>query len=157
MTDHWFVVPPLEGPPSGGTLYNRELVRELQNLGLPIRTLELVAAVDTLAAGAGGVYWVDTLFLGHFAALVRANRQGRTLGLLAHYLPSLVEQGDGAARETLRHDESHALAHCDIALAPSVYMKRALSRLGLAAGSPCLVVEPGCLTQGLAASPAGLE
>src|SRR5947207_2057870 len=147
MPEHWFFVTPLAGPPSGVTLFNGPLMRGLRCMGLPVRGLGPVAVAESLGDAAAGAEWVDTGFVGHFAALVRANRQGRALGLLAHYLPSLVEQSDGVARETLRHDESHALAHCDVALAPSAYMKRTLRRLGLAAGSPCLVVEPGCLTQ----------
>ncbi|HXK18297.1 MAG TPA: glycosyltransferase family 4 protein [Polyangiaceae bacterium] len=153
MPEHRFIVPDLQGPPSGGTLYNRELLRELKSLGTPASTLEPDLALAALQAGEAGVYWVDTLFLEHFEALWRANRQRRVLGLLAHYLPSLVAQGDAVPTEGLRRDEAFALAHCDVVLAPSGYLKRALIRLGLAA--PCFVVEPGCLTHGLAANETG--
>ena len=151
MTEHWFIVPPLEGPPSGGTLYNRELLRELTSAGCAVRAIEPSAALQALETSVAGVYWVDSIFLGHFEGFWRANRGRRPLGLLAHYLPSLVEQSDDVAVEGLRRDETFALAHCAVALAPSAYMKRALIKLGLAAPAPCLVVEPGCLAQGLAA------
>ena len=144
-------MPDLQGPLSGGTLYNRELVRELQILGVPVSALEPDAALVALTAGEPAVYWVDTLFLGHFEALWRANRKRSVLGLLAHYLPSLVARGEAVPSDGLQRDESFALQHCDVALAPSGYLKNALIRLGLAA--PCLVVEPGCLTHGLANKP----
>jgi len=157
MAEHRFIVPALDGPPSGGTLYNRELLRALQGEARAVDTLEPPAARAALEAGAPGVYWVDSLFLAHFPALVGANRQRRTLGLIAHYLPSLVEHGDAVRPEQLRADERFALTHADVVLAPSHYMRRVLARLGLAERARCLVVEPGCLAPSMAAESAAID
>jgi glycosyltransferase involved in cell wall biosynthesis len=157
MAEHWFIVPPIEGPPSGGTVYNRELLRELASAGQAIGVLDPLAARDALAAGAAGVYWVDSLFLEHFPALTLANHQRRALGLVAHYLPSLVEQSDAATPQSLGSDERFALSHADVVLAPSEFMRRSLVRLGLAERACCLVVEPGCMAPGVPAEPAPLD
>ena len=156
MAQHWFIVPPVNGPLSGGTLYNRELLRELSSLGLAVGALEPPAALEALEAGVAGVYWVDSLFLSHFAAFRQANRQLRPLGLLAHYLPSLVDKSDDVTPEDLSPDEAFALARADVTLAPSDYMKRTLDRLGLAAKARCLVVEPGCPAPGVVAGAVGV-
>jgi glycosyltransferase involved in cell wall biosynthesis len=145
MQNHWFIVPSPDGLPSGGNLYNRELLRGLAKLGFPAQRLELPAAARALGAGVPGVYWVDTLYLQDFEALWRANQGRWPLGLLAHYLPSLVDKGDALPAADLRAEESFALHHCDVLLASSQYMQRTLARLGVAV--PELVVEPGCLAQ----------
>jgi glycosyltransferase involved in cell wall biosynthesis len=145
MQNHWFIVPSPDGLPSGGTVYNRELLRGLAGLGFPAQPLELGAAARALSAGVPGVYWVDTLYLQDFESLWRANQGRCPLGLLVHYLPSLVEHADVPPAAQLRADERFALYQCDVLLASSQFMRRALARLGVAA--PTLVVEPGCLTQ----------
>jgi glycosyltransferase involved in cell wall biosynthesis len=145
MRNHWFIVPSPDGPPSGGTLYNRELLRGLSGLGFPAQRLELAAAAGVLRAGVSGVYWVDTLYLQDFELLWRANQRRSPLGLLAHYLPSLVDKGGGLQAEDLCAEERFALHHCDVALTSSQYMRHALAGLGLSV--PTLVIEPGCLTQ----------
>jgi len=144
MAEHSFIVPPLDGRLSGGTLYNRELLGSLASLGLAVRALEPGAARAALAANEPGFYWVDSLFLPHFPALRRENRGRHPLGLLAHYLPALVEQGDAVSPGRLSADESFALAQSDMVLAPSAYMKQTLLRLGLSPTARCFVVEPGC-------------
>jgi glycosyltransferase involved in cell wall biosynthesis len=157
MAEHRFIVPALDGPPSGGTLYNRELLRALERQRRAVDTLEPPAARAALQAGAPGVYWVDSLFVADFPALVGANLRRRPLGLIAHYLPSLVERGDDVGPDQLRSEERFALAHADVVLAPSRYMQRALVRLGLAERARCLVVEPGCLATGVAAEPTAVD
>lgn len=143
MIRHWFVVPPLDGPPSGGTLYNRELLRELSSRPQRFGVLELEAAESALRAGAGGYFWVDSLFLDRFESLWQKNDGRHRLALIAHYLPSLVEHGDGLSRAQLSRAEAFALSHVDAALAPSAFMKRTLLRLGLVRPERCFVVEPG--------------
>jgi len=148
MVKQWFIVPPLAGPASGGTVYNRELLRELSALGVAIETLAPEAAAVALRAGQEGCFWVDSLFLEQFAALDRENLARRPLGLLSHYLPSLVEHGDALTGARLTAAEAFTLAHAGMLLAPSAYMRSTLIDLGLAAHDRCLVIEPGCLAGG---------
>lgn len=151
MDRHWFVVPPLNGPASGGTVYNRELLRELSVLGASVEALALDDAKAALSAGQDGYYWVDSLFLEQFEELARENLARCPLGLIAHYLPSLVEQGDALTSASLSPGEAFCLARADLVLAPSRYMKTTLSRLGLAPSCRCVVVEPGCLATAICA------
>lgn len=153
MTEHWFIVPPLDGPPSGGTLYNRELLSELSELGIATRAVEPTAALEALRGGARGCFWVDTLFLEQVPEVWRDKRSASSLGLIAHYLPALVERGDAVVPSDLGRAEAFALAHADAVLAPSVYMQRTLQRLGLNAAARCLIVEPGCGARGLGPEP----
>jgi glycosyltransferase involved in cell wall biosynthesis len=148
MASHWFIVPSPDGPPTGGTLYNRELLRGLGSLGFPAQRLALPAAAGVLKAGVPGVYWVDTLYLQAFESLWRANQRRSPLGLLVHYLPSLVDKGDALRAADLSAEERFALHHCDVLLTCSQYMRQTLARLG--ASAPNLVIEPGCLTRGKA-------
>jgi len=150
----WFITPTLDGPISGGTLYNRGLLTALSQQGIPVSRLDESDAERALGAGEPGGYWVDTLFLERFESLWRANRARRTLGLLVHYLPSLVEHGDALELAQLSRAEAFALSHADAGLAPSAYMKSTLERLGFAKPERCLVVEPGSVIAGRIAEPA---
>jgi glycosyltransferase involved in cell wall biosynthesis len=157
MVQHWFVVPALDGPVSGGTLYNRELLSELQKLGARVSAIDLPRATQALSAGSPGCYWVDSLFLDHFQALSLAKRAPQTLGLIAHYLPSLVEHGDELGAAQLTHAEAFALTRADAVLAPSSYLKDTLLGLGLARPERCLVVEPGCFAPAALAEPVSTD
>jgi glycosyltransferase involved in cell wall biosynthesis len=138
---HWFIVPPLDGPISGGTLYNRELLSALRGAGQHAEALDLEAGRAALAGGTLGVFWLDTLYLPAFAELELLSR-GRALGLIAHYLPSLLPHGETLMAGNLAPDEALALARATHFLVPSTFMARTLVRLG-AARSPLFVVEPG--------------
>jgi glycosyltransferase involved in cell wall biosynthesis len=139
---HWFVVPPLDGPISGGTLYNRELIAALQRARFAAAPLDIAEAARTLEAGQEGVFWIDSLYLDAVPRLTRAARQRQTIGLAMHYLPSLVARPQGVSREWLRDDEREALDSADVFLATSPFMQGAIERL-LAQPRPIVVVEPG--------------
>jgi hypothetical protein len=145
----WFVAPPFDGPVSGGTLYNREIVKALTDLGASVTRLDPDAARRALLAGTPGLYVVDTLYSNALAELAQENRSRRTLALLAHYLPSLVSKGESVTMAELEDDEKLALRSADAFVAPSVFMQRTLARLG-SAGRPAVVVEPATLAPGVA-------
>ncbi|HTQ07986.1 MAG TPA: glycosyltransferase family 4 protein [Polyangiaceae bacterium] len=147
-----FVVPELGGPSTGGTVYNRELLRALAGRGAAFDTLDLVRAERALAAGEPGAYWIDTLFLAEFPRLRGLAGGGQRLGLIAHYLPALVRYGAAVTRAELSPDETFALDHADAFVAPSGFMRAALERLGARSGS-VTVAEPGRLAPGVAPFP----
>jgi glycosyltransferase involved in cell wall biosynthesis len=148
-----FIVPDLDGPVSGGTLFNRMLVSSLAAAGEHCKVLSPIAAISALAEGAASdTFWVDSLFLDHVAGLARAARGGARLGLLVHYLPSLVTHGDGVARGDLTPVEARALSSVDALLVPSRFMRSAVARL-LDSPRPILELEPGRLATGLAGAP----
>ena len=145
----WFVAPPFDGPISGGTLYNREIVKALIALGVSVKRLAPDAARESLSRGAPGFYLVDTLYLGELAELRAANHAGRPLSLLCHYLPSLVSKGDALTSADLDPDEQRALDAADAFVAPSAFMQETIARLD-PLGRPSIVVEPATLAPGLA-------
>ncbi|HET9929971.1 MAG TPA: glycosyltransferase family 4 protein [Polyangiaceae bacterium] len=135
-----FVVPDRSGHPSGGTRYNTALLRELGAQGA-----ELVIVpsneLGPISASHAEWIWVDSLYLSlvaQLAARARGDWRAR-VGILLHYLPSLLSSGNAA----LSGAEHEALQACDALVVTSEYMKAELSRRGYGA-KPCAVVEPGC-------------
>jgi glycosyltransferase involved in cell wall biosynthesis len=147
---HWFVVPPLEGPITGGTLYNRQLLRELRAAGAQGGPLDVAQALVALAEGRPGYYWVDTLLLEHVPALCRAQQSGQKVGLFLHYLPSLFARGADLTPPDLSREEDAALRAVEAFLAPSDFMRGVVTRL-VGASRPVLVVHPGRFASGPAA------
>jgi hypothetical protein len=150
---HWFIVPDLDGPVSGGTLYNRRFIAAANQAGVPCQTLHRAAAHAALARGTvRDVYWVDSLFLGSFAALAGRARPGVRVGLLAHYLPSLLAAGQELGRARLTRAERMALQAASLFLVPSRFMGAVVRRLA-GAGPPIICVEPGRPSAGAAPPP----
>ena len=137
-----FIVPPLDGALSGGTLLNRHLLRALERCGLALETIGLERGRSLLASGAPGRFWIDSLFLDAFPELLALRVSGQRLGVLLHYLPTLVARGDQPAPADLSAGERAALTGADIFLVPSASLRNAARRLG-AARQPILLVEPG--------------
>lgn len=139
---HWFIVPALSGALSGGTLYNRGLLGALDRRQLVFQHVDLTRGRALLLRGTPGRYWVDSLYLDAFSELLRARGERQQLGVLLHYLPTLVARGDAATTADLSAAERCALAEADVLLVPSRTLHDAARRLG-AERQPILVVEPG--------------
>jgi hypothetical protein len=139
---HWFIVPALRGALSGGTLYNRGLLGALDRRKLAFQRVALERGRALLKQGTPGTYWVDSLYLDAFEELLRARGPRQRLGLLLHYLPTLVARGDATTREDLCAAERCALAEADVLLVPSRTLDDAARRLG-AERQRILVIEPG--------------
>jgi glycosyltransferase involved in cell wall biosynthesis len=136
---HWFIVPDLDGPISGGTRFNRLLLEALVESGWPARVLPLQDARPVLAcAEATDCFWVDSLYIDQVPALVHTAGGVARVGLLLHYLPSLVARPDGP----LGVAETVALDVVDAFLVPSAFMHDVVRRC-TRAGRPIVQVEPG--------------
>ena len=145
---HWFIVPDLDGPPSGGTQYNRMLIAAANEAGVPCTALGRAAAPTVLARGtAGDMFWVDSLFLDDFAALAARVWSGTRVGLLAHYLPSLLAAGEELRLAQLTLAERVALQTASHFLVPSHFMAAVIRRLA-GDGPPIVCVEPGRASAG---------
>ena len=144
---HWFVVPDLDGPLTGGTLYNRELLAALSRAGFPARALDITSARRALTEASPGFFWVDSLYL---EVLSELRELSRRVGLIVHYLPSLLASGGDPAQTHLGPAESLALGSAQAFLVPSKFMRDAIGGL---AGSDrtVLVVEPGRFADGVGA------
>jgi len=142
------LAPPLDGPPTGGTLYNRAMLAALRAAGADIQATTL-AACD--AAAPGVLRLVDSLYLDHLPAL-KASAPRVPTWLLLHYLPAQVRRARAVAMHELSASERAALANADAVVATSEFMASQLAALGLPAGR-VLCVEPGVTP--IARAPAG--
>ncbi len=133
-----FIVPAAGAKSSGGNRYNDGF---LAALGASAERLEPEAALSALRGGEAGFYWLDTLYLEHWTALCEIAPLG-ALGLLVHYLPSLVEHRGEIRREVLSDVERSALDRADALLVTSGWMREALERL-VSDSHRVLVIEPG--------------
>jgi glycosyltransferase involved in cell wall biosynthesis len=136
------LAPPLEGPPTGGTLYNRALLAALREAGVDAR------AAERWERGELGL--VDSLYLERLPALKAAAQHSPTW-LLLHYLPAQVRYGRAVAMHELSASERAALAAADGVIVTSRFMAQQLAALGVAQ-ERVLCVEPG-VTQVARAAP----
>jgi glycosyltransferase involved in cell wall biosynthesis len=112
-----FVVPTLEGPQTGGTIYNRRLITALHALGTRCIVSSVDAAMTTRWNDAECV-WVDSLYMEAVPALRRRLHGSVKTGLLLHALPSQVAQPDAPHHE-VTPSEARALAAADVTVVPS--------------------------------------
>src|SRR5512140_760357 len=139
----WFVVPALDGPPTGGTLFNRRLIAALERTHVACLALPLTEAYHRLhEAAAGDCVWVDSLFLADVPTLACVLPRGTQLGLILHYLPALVGKGAAVTRAELSHDEMAALRAASCFLVTSAFMRRQIRQVA-DGGRPVLCIEPG--------------
>jgi glycosyltransferase involved in cell wall biosynthesis len=140
MTEHCFVVPRLDGPISGGTCYNRQLLAEFAQRAA-VCACELASPKLADALQSAGAVWVDSLYLDRLPEL-RPRTRGR-LVLIVHYLPSFVALERRAVSSELSGAEQRALAAADAFLVPSAFMRDALEALVAPTQKSIFVVEPG--------------
>lgn len=147
-----FVVPPFTGPLTGGTLYNERLCSALARRCSGV----MVCAIDgpelEIQLKTCPTVWVDSLYLGALPELKRLCH-GK-LGLLAHYLPTLVSLGRVPQFCELGTDEQRALQIADAYCVTSEFMREVFTAL-VAPQTPLLVVAPGCSARLPLEPPAG--
>jgi glycosyltransferase involved in cell wall biosynthesis len=138
---HCFVVPALDGAVTGGTLYNRELCAALSEAACELAVCELGSAELGSALGAAQRVWVDSLYMGELPELKRA--ASCPVGLLVHYLPTMVTLARAARPSEISVAEQRALRAADVCLVTSDFMREALEPL-VATPPAIFVVAPGC-------------
>jgi glycosyltransferase involved in cell wall biosynthesis len=149
-SQHCFVVPALDGPLTGGTLYNRGLLAALgQSMRLDV--LELSAPELGSALATASFTWLDSLYL-HAVPELKRQTSGK-VGLILHYLPSFVERGRAATPGELSAEERSALLCADAFLVTSAFMCDAIEAL-VAPKKPILVVEPCVCAEPALSTPA---
>lgn len=89
-----------------------------------------------------GLVWVDSMYLELVPGLREQLSERARLGLLLHYLPTLVTRGAPVTAAQLSRVEREALEHAELALVTSPFMQNVLASLGFAGSLGC--VEPGC-------------
>jgi glycosyltransferase involved in cell wall biosynthesis len=140
---HWFIVPNLDGPISGGTLYNRLLMAGLKEIGCDCELLPVDRARTELARAEGtDSYWIDSLYLDQLPELAFVSKPGTRLGLIVHYLPTLLSHGEDIGPGDLTPPEATALRTATMFAVPSPWMRGIVHRL-VDPDCPILLVEPG--------------
>ena len=145
---HRFIVPDTDGPVTGGTLFNRQLLRALVELGEDACTVGNEPRDVTLNAPEPTRFWVDSLCIDELLRLCESSPARHRVGLIVHYLPSLLKHAH-PTRMTLSSQERSALdaAHC--LLVTSNYMAGLVDTL-TPSQCPIVVVEPGRVASGRA-------
>jgi glycosyltransferase involved in cell wall biosynthesis len=133
-----FVTPELDGPVTGGTLFNQQLLAAVAGLSLQALSFEHCSWERLPEPLRADQVWVDSLYLRQLPTLRRRLPVGASLQLLLHYLPSLLTEPAGAQ---LSEEEAGALAAVDAVLTPSPFLQRVVERL--CPGKLCRSVEPG--------------
>ena len=145
-----FIVPDLRGPSTGGTVYNARLLAALCEMKLDVRRVEgdeiRAALTDPLPCH----LWVDSLCLDILPCCRETGVRRHAVGLLTHYLPSLVKRGAPLQRSQLGLAERFAIDAADAFLVTSEFMRITVMNL-LTRIRPVFVVEPGQFAQGRAA------
>lgn len=137
-----FVAPPLRGPPTGGTRFNRQLVQALHERGEEPPVLSPTQARTLVGEPGERTVWVDSLWMSCLPELRRLAAPSCRIGLLVHYLPVLTTHGEAPARCQLSPEEAAALEHAEGLLVPSEYIAHELDALGVEA-TRIRVLEPG--------------
>lgn len=144
---HVFVVPDLDGPETGGTLYNARLIAALRARGVACRALKIDAALAPGALAQDEHVWLDSLYFAELPAL-----EAHAPRLVLHYLPSQVAHARAVAWHELSAVERAALEHAAGFLVTSRFMAQQLARFTLGARR-VLCVEPGVELAAAAAQP----
>jgi len=137
-----FVVPPLRGPTTGGTHFNRGLYDALAELGHTPELMSMREALQAAEQPAARKMWIDSLWLAKLPELARRASASCRVGLLTHYLPTLVSHGERPPRSSFSAEEEAAIAHAAGFLVPSEYLAGELRALGIER-SRVRVLEPG--------------
>jgi hypothetical protein len=144
------VAPPLDGPTTGGTLYNLQLMAAVDPARLALEHVGAEAARARAAETRPDAVWVDSLYL-ELVPQLRAALPARTaLGVLLHYLPTLLQDPDPQALAELSPREQRALTAADMVVTPSATLRALVSRLRPAL--PVASIEPGVAHATIAAA-----
>jgi glycosyltransferase involved in cell wall biosynthesis len=143
---HTFVVPPLNGPGTGGTLYNRGLIGALRALGTrcEVCTLDEATASDILERSR--FVWIDSLYIAAVPPLRKRLLEHAveppTLGLILHALPSFLEspQAPQLGTQRIGSIEHAALRSVDTCLVTSSSFAKIVTPL--APTLRIVVIEP---------------
>lgn len=123
-----FLTPALDGPATGGTLYNRQLLAALIALPEPARRGLSFEQCSLSALAQTGVradqVFVDSLYLAELPGLRARFASHVRVGLMLHYLPSLLRAPQLRTALELSERERRALQAADLIVTPSDYLRQ---------------------------------
>ncbi|MFK7920815.1 MAG: glycosyltransferase family 4 protein [Bacteroidia bacterium] len=126
----YFVLPEIQDIPSGGNLYNAQLIGALREQGISLETIDFQAYLAARTEAKPGVYWIDTLFLDQFGELPEMDAPQMIHGLLVHHLDSLYPPDGVQSDEWYAAKEASVLARFQWFLVTSLYTCKYLQNRG---------------------------
>ncbi|MEL7529988.1 MAG: glycosyltransferase family 4 protein [Bacteroidota bacterium] len=140
----YFVLPKMQDIPSGGNLYNAQLIGALRAKNIDLEVMDFEAYLEAREQGLRGLFWIDTLFLDQFGALPPLAEGPMIHGLLVHHLESLYPPKGIESDDWYAQNEADILARFEWFLATSPYTCKYLQFRGFA--SEQIVVAPPALS-----------
>ena len=128
------VHPPLESFPSGGNMYDKQLLEYAGRCGFPL--VSLPWRDEALPCGNWDLLAWDSLFLDRLARIA-----GERIALLLHYLPSLDPALDVRGRKAMQAVEHRAVTQADFVIATGKTVAEAVT--ARSPGKPVFLCEPG--------------
>ncbi|MEL6653830.1 MAG: glycosyltransferase family 4 protein [Bacteroidota bacterium] len=139
----YFVLPEIQEIPSGGNLYNAQLIGALREQGVGLETIDFPTYLEAREQQLNGFFWIDTLFLEEFGALPELAPSGMIHGLLVHHLDSLYPPTGVESDTWYAEKEAPILPRFQWFLATSPYTSTYLQQRGFRASQ--IIVAPPAL------------
>lgn len=140
----YFVLPEIQEIPSGGNLYNAQLIGALREQGVVLETIDFPTYLKAREQQLNGVFWIDTLFLEAFGALPDIQASGMIHGLLVHHLESLYPPTGVDSDSWYQENEAVILSRFQWFLATSPYTSAYLQQRGFLEAQ--IIVAPPALS-----------
>ncbi len=134
-----FVIPDPATFPSGGNLYNAQLIEALSRRAVAVKMLSF-EAFQKVQAGKNDLFVVDTLYLEDLRKTPEIFKKSDQIWLLIHHLESLYPP-EGTSENWFKNYEEALLRKFDGFITSSPFTADYLKKNGLGSW-PCVIVEP---------------
>lgn len=135
-----FVLPDDRHLPSGGNIYNEQLIEALRKLGQAVEIIDFAAYQEAILQDREGFYGVDSLFIEEMKTLLGYSPKKACSFFILHHLQSLHPPAGVDAGLFFEEHEREVLHFFQAFLLSSTYSKSYLQQKGITA--PMMVVEP---------------
>ncbi|WPP51645.1 glycosyltransferase family 4 protein [Catalinimonas niigatensis] len=135
-----FVLPDDRHLPSGGNIYNEQLIEALISLGQSVKIIDFAAYREAVLHDQEGIYGVDSLFVEEMKPLIGVRPAKTYSFFIMHHLQSLHPPAGVDATLFFEEHEKEVLDFFQAFLLSSAYSKTYLLQKGISA--PMMVVEP---------------
>lgn len=135
-----FVLPDDRHLPSGGNIYNEQLIEALKSLGQSVEIIDFATYREAVLLNQEGIYGVDSLFVAAMKPLIGHQSDKVYSFFIMHHLQSLHPPAGIDADHFFEEHEKEVLAFFRAFLLSSAYSKTYLLQKGIKV--PMMVVEP---------------
>ncbi len=135
-----FVLPEDKNLPSGGNIYNAQLINALQQAGQEVKIISFAEYSKAIAERQKGIFGVDSLFVDDLQSLDWEKSPGFFSFFIMHHLLSLHPPAGVDGKQLFEEREKKVLLQFDAILASSEFSRDYLKANGISV--PTVVVEP---------------